>query len=280
MTQNTFSATSIVYWDNNSRCKHSRILLSFYKLPQLRSLVVRLTLSKEGGPFFSQTLRDILRVYHGVQIGLYSYGGCTTPGYLPRGTSVGNYSSVSSYMRAYRRNHPTDRISQHPFFYNRHLGLLAQDSIPDVQENPLTIGHDVWMGHQVVITPNCSTIGDGAIIGAGSVITHDVEAFTIVAGNPAKVLKNRFPDDVASAIRQSQWWLRSISSLLKHAPAFVESVTLKTVTALHEAEMANLTNQTNPNKPTSIPHFPNENVQLPNQWECPETYARRSDSDA
>lgn len=58
------------------------------------------------------------------------------------------------------------------------------------QEKPVVIGDDVWIGDRVIILPGVH-IGDGCIIGAGSVVTHDIEDYAVVAGNPAKVIKRR-----------------------------------------------------------------------------------------
>ena len=58
----------------------------------------------------------------------------------------------------------------------------------------LEIGHDVWMGQQAIILPGCKKIGNGAIIGGGSIVTHDVPPYAIVVGNPARVIRYRFDE--------------------------------------------------------------------------------------
>jgi len=225
----------VSYWDSHSRCRLSPYLVRAYKIPFLRSLVLKVVRRLEGGRFFSQTLRDILLVHHGVRVGPYSYGGCVIPGYLPRGTQVGNYSSVSSFMRIYRRNHPFDRISTHPMFFNKGVGLLNEDSIAGIESNPLLIGHDVWIGHETVITPKCRVIGDGCVIGAGAIVTRDVEPFTIVGGNPAKLIRRRFSEDVEKALRESEWWLQPISRLQAHLSHFVQTASFENVDGLRKA---------------------------------------------
>lgn len=207
-----------------SRSRHSGLMLRMYRSPRFRGIATSLAIRMEGGRFFSKTLRDFFRVHHGVEIGPYSYGGCFKPGALPRGTVVGNYVSVSSFMRVFRRNHPFDRLSQHPFFYNNVVGLLTRDSINTNEENPLRIGHDTWTGHEVVILPGCREIGDGAIVGAGSVVTRDVEPFTIVAGNPAKVIKRRFSPEVERAVIESRWWERTLPELLEDPDLFAHAL--------------------------------------------------------
>jgi hypothetical protein len=67
------------------------------------------------------------------------------------------------------------------------------------------IGHDVWIGTRAMILGGV-TVGNGAIIGAGAVVTRDVEPHTIVGGTPARLLKRRFPKAVSDRILASQWW--------------------------------------------------------------------------
>ncbi|MFQ5654906.1 MAG: CatB-related O-acetyltransferase [Planctomycetota bacterium] len=211
--------------DRAARSALSPLLVRAYGVGSLRRVAVRLARRLEGGAFFSRTLREILARYHRVKVGMYSYGSCMIPGNFPPGTVVGNYCSTARSIRIYRRNHPIDRISQHPFFYNSDLGLLDNDSIETDVDNPLRIGNDVWIGDQVVILPRCRTIGDGAVVGAGSVVTRDVEPFTVIAGNPARLLRKRFGEPLEAQVRSSHWWDLAISELAKDLPAFLAPAT-------------------------------------------------------
>ena len=67
------------------------------------------------------------------------------------------------------------------------------------------IGNDVWIGNRSLVLQGVK-IGDGAIIGAGSVVTKNVEPYTIVAGNPARVIRKRFDEDTISKLQKTQWW--------------------------------------------------------------------------
>jgi acetyltransferase-like isoleucine patch superfamily enzyme len=140
---------------------------------------------------------------------------------LPRGVVVGRYVSVAGGVRVFRRNHPMERLSLHPFFYNRELGFVAEDNIPSV---PLEIGHDSWIGDRAIIVPGCKRIGVGSVGGAGAVVTRDVPDFAIVGGNPAKIIRFRFPEETRRLILASRWWEQSISQVAKVLPDMVKSL--------------------------------------------------------
>jgi len=175
---------------------------------------MQIVLRLEAGQFFSSTARKIYHAYHDVEIGKYTYGSCFSPNIWPRGTRIGRYCSIAGGVRVFRRNHPVSILSQHPFFYNSSLGLLPSDMIPSNEDNPLIIGNDVWIGDGVTILPGCKSIGDGAIIGAASVVTKDVESFSIIAGNPAKVIRKRFSEKVETWAKYNKWWEMELEDLL------------------------------------------------------------------
>ncbi|MEE9403260.1 MAG: CatB-related O-acetyltransferase [Algisphaera sp.] len=157
----------------------------------------------EGHGQRSATTRILLARDHGVRIGAFSYGECFVPGAFAPGCTVGRYVSVGPGVRAYTRNHPLNHVSTAPFFY--------EDSPPNTQDNPssksrLIIGHDVWLGQRATITPGCSRIGTGAVIGAGAVVTQNVPDFAIVGGVPARVLRYRFDPPTRQALLATRWW--------------------------------------------------------------------------
>src|SRR5262249_49672325 len=69
----------------------------------------------------------------------------------------------------------------------------------------VVIGHDVWIGHGAIILPG-RTVGTGAVVAAGAVVTKDVGPYAIVAGNPARVIRQRFPVAVARRLQRLAWW--------------------------------------------------------------------------
>lgn len=121
-------------------------------------------------------------------------------------------------------NHQMSGFSTFPFFI---FGQWAE-GIPEWTEYELDlpnkgdtlVGNDVWFGHQSVVM-GAVTIGDGAIIGARSVVTKDVPPYTIVGGNPARVLRQRFPDPIIESLLQIQWWNWEIGKITRNLPAIV-----------------------------------------------------------
>ena len=201
--------------ERKARSAFSPVLINLYRINCLRELCIRVCTRLEQGPFHSKTLRALLKQYHGVEIGPYSYGSILQPGSLPPGTTVGAYCSVGAGIIVRRRNHPLERLCQHPFFYNSGLGYLSADTIPAVAGNPLTVGHDVWIGDRVTVVSGCRRIGNGAIVAAGAVVSRDVEPYSIVGGVPARVMRRRFDDEMIERIEASRWWDLRLDELLR-----------------------------------------------------------------
>ena len=99
------------------------------------------------------------------------------------------------------------------------------------------IGNDVWIGKNAVILPGVH-IGDGAIIGANSVVGSDVEPYTIVAGNPAKSIRKRFDDELIDLLEKFKWWDMDIDTINSLIPLLTGS-DLENV----KAELKNRTNR-------------------------------------
>lgn len=208
--------------DELHRSVLSPALVALYRVGRLRRRCVSLARRLEGGDFYSFTLRKLLESFHGVQAGAYSYGEGLVPGAFPLGVTIGRYVSMAPGVRVFLRNHPMDRLSMHPFFYNSRLGWLAEDSI---SSGKLVIGHDAWLGERAIITPGCSRIGIGAVVAAGAVVTKDVPDFAIVGGNPARLIRYRFPEKTQEAILASRWWELSVGTLAKLMPQMIRPLT-------------------------------------------------------
>jgi virginiamycin A acetyltransferase len=188
------------------------IFYHLYSIKPLRKIIIKVISKVEGGQFYSLTLRRIASSYHDVKIGMYSYGACFIFRNIAPGTEIGRYCSFADGVTIFNGNHPLENKSTHPFFYNPGCKYVTKDMIARTR---LIIGNDVWIGHNAIILPAVKTIGDGAVIGAGSVVTKDVPPFAVVAGNPAKIIKYRFTGDKIKEIIDSAWWNKDIEEI-KH----------------------------------------------------------------
>lgn len=114
-------------------------------------------------------------------------------------------------------NHQMNAASTYPFYIFRSW----QQEAPPMSEMPLKgdtiVGNDVWIGQNVTILPGVK-IGDGAIIGANSTVGSDVDAYTIVAGNPARAIRKRFDDELIELLEELQWWDLPIDEINKLVP--------------------------------------------------------------
>lgn len=114
-------------------------------------------------------------------------------------------------------NHQMNAASTFPFYIMQGWNMTP----PQLSELPIkgdtVVGNDVWIGQNVTVLPGVR-IGDGAIIGANSVVGSDVEPYTIVAGNPAKLIRKRFDDELIALLLRFKWWDRSIEEIQELIP--------------------------------------------------------------
>jgi virginiamycin A acetyltransferase len=169
----------------------------------MRGLIEKLRLRwLRRDEYESRALRDWFARRWQVEVGLYSYG-CFDPWRIPRRTRIGRYCSFAKTVRILDANHPIEALTTHPFLYEARFGVVDADLIDPPW---LEIGDDVWLSHNVTVTPGCKRIGRGAVIGAGAVLTRDVPAYAIMAGVPATKLRDRFDSETQTAIEASCWW--------------------------------------------------------------------------
>ena len=118
-----------------------------------------------------------VRVYSDFKIGDHS--GVGDRAYITSSVTVGNNVMIGKDLKIFTTNHKIDRVD---------IPMCEQGFC---EPSPLHIGDDVWICDSVIITPGCNSIGEGSVLAAGAVVTTDVEPYTIVGGNPAKVIKRR-----------------------------------------------------------------------------------------
>lgn len=183
----------------------ARFLAKLYGRVPGRSKLLLAVAALEGGQLTSSTLRDILRVNHRIEVGNFSYGSLLDPHLCDAGVSIGRYVSIGPDTRRLGADHPVSAPLMHPYAYNPALGLVPVAS--DVPRSELVIGHDAWIGARCIIVSGVRSIGIGAVVGAGSVVTRDVPDFAVMAGVPARLLRFRFPPPVQDVLLAEKPWL-------------------------------------------------------------------------
>ncbi|HEY6255644.1 MAG TPA: chloramphenicol acetyltransferase [Xanthobacteraceae bacterium] len=151
--------------------------------------------------------------------------------------TIGKFCSIAAMTRINPGNHPMQRASQSHFSYRAsHYFAGAADHADFFawrRSQAVTIGHDVWIGHGAIVLPG-RTIGTGAVTAAGAVVTKDVAPYAIVAGNPARVIRARFPDEIAGRLQRLAWWDWSHARLRAALPDF-QTLSIDRFLDRHEA---------------------------------------------
>lgn len=176
--------------------------------------------------FFEEdgTIEPYAAILQGVEIptiGSFSY---TLSG-LPPSTRIGRYCSISWSVQVMALNHHMSFASTSSFSYDPHFVIFkkcleddgigsfsrygGQPSRPNRIEAPI-IEHDVWIGQDVLLTRGI-TLGTGCVIGAGAVVTGSVPPYAIMGGNPARLIRYRFPKEIVSRLLGSAWWDYKVS---------------------------------------------------------------------
>ena len=124
--------------------------------------------------------------------------------------NVGKFTSIANYVRTHTGYHPitTPYATTSPMFYSimkQNGSTFANRMMFEERKSLAKIGNDVWIGENVFFVGGI-TIGDGAVILAGAVVTKDVPPYAVVGGVPAKVLKYRYDEDTISFLLDFKWW--------------------------------------------------------------------------
>lgn len=160
-----------------------------------------------------------------VNMGKYSYIGNDC--FLVN-VDIGAFCSIADRVCIGGANHPIDRVSSSPVFHEgKNVLRKNYQSFPCIKTLKTTIENDVWIGIGSIVKAGV-TIHNGAVVGAGSVVTHDIPSYEIWAGNPAHKIRDRFDKDIASKIESTAWWnlsddkLQQISNQFDGVDSFVK----------------------------------------------------------
>lgn len=155
----------------------------------------------------------------GSKVGAYSY---ISPNTEIENAEIGRFCSIADYCRIGMGTHNTNQISTSPIFTQKSNGTKVKWVDVNVNDSPLLkvkLGNDVWIGSRAMILGGV-TVGDGAIVGAGAVVTKDVPSYAIVGGVPAKVIKYRFSKRLIELLMDFKWWYYPEDVLKEHIGRF------------------------------------------------------------
>ena len=162
------------------------------------------------------TLEEFVRIPAGVRVGSQvSIGRCSylsTDCVVESNVRIGRYFSIAPQVYIAPGEHDTNSATTHPLMYDPFWRkLLSIEEKPeyssrmDSDARETVIGNDVWIGIRATVMRGV-TIGDGAVVAAGAVVTRDVPPYAIVGGVPARIIRYRFSEEKIKALQDSRWW--------------------------------------------------------------------------
>lgn len=145
-------------------------------------------------------------------------------------TKIGPFTSIGTRVTVGGATHPMHFVSTSPVFLSHRDSVRTKFAKHDFLPVYVTsIGADVWIGDGAYIKAGVS-IGHGAVVGMGSVVTHDVPPYAVVGGNPARLIKYRFLEEVCEDLLACRWWelcdaeLSVLGHLIVEPQAFIAAI--------------------------------------------------------
>lgn len=148
-----------------------------------------------------------------------------------RSADIGKYCSISWDVTIGAVEHPLTRISTAALTYKAEFNVVPKDVF--YPQKRTIIGNDVWIGCNSIIRSGIK-VGDGAVIGAGSVCVKDVPPYAIVAGNPAKMIRMRMEPELAQRVNDLKWWDWPTEDIKKNIDCFSVDISVEVVEKLEE----------------------------------------------
>lgn len=164
-----------------------------------------------------------------IALGDYSY--ISGPRSYIEEAQIGKYCSIARQVVIGVSGHNYNWVTTSPIISSKEYGFISKDQQVPQKESPI-IGNDVWIGMNSIIMRGVK-VGDGAVVAAGSVVTQDVEPFSIVGGVPAKHLRFRFSEENIKALLDIEWWnwpeekIKTNAHLFFDIDRFIDEHTLK-----------------------------------------------------
>ncbi len=206
-----------------------KLVINFFKRINLskKNIIIENNISMNAAKFSTYNRICKNSSVNNSVFGVFTYIGWNC---ILNNVEIGAYSSIGPYTEVIYGTHPIDMVSMHPIFYS----TRKQCGTTFVKENKFdefnfvsgttksaVIGSDVWIGYGVKIIEGVS-IGNGAVVLAGAVVTKDIEAYSIVGGVPAKHIKYRFDDEMRQLLLSFCWWEKDIQWIENHANVFLD----------------------------------------------------------
>lgn len=157
-----------------------------------------------------------------VIMGDYSYTG---PFDMLFHIKIGKFSSISYGVTIGAPEHKYRLLSTHPFIYDSYYEVLDKNEVVrnDKFDKETEVGNDVWIGCNSTILRGVH-IGDGAVVGANSLVNRDVPPYAVVAGCPAKIIKYRFPKETIDKLLSLKWWDWPIEKIRSNISLFTSEL--------------------------------------------------------
>lgn len=163
------------------------------------------------------------------QMGIMSYIGDYT---VVINAEIGKFAAISWGVTLGPEEHDFTRVTNHSFLYSTKSFQLVKQKMYSPFVKECVIGNDVWIGCNSTVLRGV-TIGDGAVIGANSLVNKDVPPYAIVAGSPARIIKYRFSAEIIEALLKTKWWDYSLEVISENAELFALEPTLEVISQIN-----------------------------------------------